>query len=192
MCAVHRRRRSHLGNPGPGRAPTAGARSPRMRTLVSRLDRSGFLVIARLPNGAAIAGTFADDGTTRDLTAHAANLVLSGALDRVEASASGRPDPREEVDAVSVRYLEPATMPGEMREAASFTWANPGNGQSGDFQPGEVLPLLARGLNVELTAAVAAESGHVTQDDIESLLEPASELENEPGAVDGGASGTSR
>lgn len=138
-----------------------------MRTLVSRLAPSGFLVLARVPDGAAVLATFVDDGQERDLTEHVADLLLSGALDRLEATQTGRPDPAETVEAVTVRYLEPAPAPGALREPASFSWAGtaPGVG-AGDFDPSEVLPLLVRGLTVEITAAVAHESAQAALADL--------------------------
>lgn len=128
-----------------------------MRTLISNVRPSGHFVIVRLPEGATFRARYADDPEPRDITALVTELLLTGALDVLEARASERPAPVDAVEAVTVFYSEPG-LPGQVREPASFTWVHGPTREGGDFGPHEVLDLIARGVTVELTAGVAREA----------------------------------
>jgi hypothetical protein len=136
-----------------------------MRVLVSAVRPSGHLVVLRLPEAAAFLAEFDDDGSCRDISELAPELLLTGALDALEAGQSGRPEPAETVQAANVHYSEDG-LPGEVTSPASFSWLHLPSGTGGDFPPADVLSLLARGIGVEVTAGVAAEaaSGEVPND----------------------------
>lgn len=136
-----------------------------MRILVSAPRPSGHLAVVRLPDGALFTARYVDDpdGQERDITALVADILLSGALDQVEAAAAGRPEPTEVVHAAAVAYREPL-LPGQVRAAASFTWLHVPTGDGGDFPAEDVLGLLARGIAVEITSGVAAEAADVPAD----------------------------
>lgn len=143
-----------------------------MRVLFSSVRPTGHVAVVRLPDGAAFVARFLDDGTDRDVTGAVADLLLSGALDAAQASADGRPEPAETVEVVQVHYTEPL-LPGQAREGGSFSWLHLPTGEAEDFDPQQVLRLVARGISVELTAGVAAEAA-----DVPDTVEP-------PGATAG-------
>lgn len=147
---------------------------PDMHTLISAPRPTGHLAVVRLPQGAKFTAVYVDDdpGQAREITALVAELILSGALNAMEVRASAPPAPAEEVEAVTVSYSEPL-LPGQVRGAASFTWVHAPSGKGGDFEPHEVLSLIARGIAVELTAAVAAEAAQGSvPDTAEELNDP--------------------
>lgn len=131
-----------------------------MRIVCSAVHPTGHLVMARLPDGAVFTATFVDEPAPRDITDMVADLLLTGALDAAEQSQTGRPDPDEQVTAARVSYQQPL-LPGQTVPAASFTWAHLPTRQGGDFDPAEVLALLARGIAVNLTAGIAHEAADV-------------------------------
>lgn len=136
-----------------------------MQVLCSRLDPSGAVVVVRLPDAAAFYATYLDDGSTRNITAHTANLLLTAALDRIE-KANDPPLDTDDVEAVTVAYASRLST----LEVPSFTWLNAPAGEAGDFGSDDVLELLAQGLSVELTAAVAFETAATEiPDDASSL-----------------------
>lgn len=128
-----------------------------MRVIVSAVRPSGHLVIARLPEGAAFGARFPGEDGPRDVTGMVADLLLAGGLDQREATESGRPEPVEQVVAAVVSYSQPP-LPGAPAVPASFTWVHLPSGEAGDFTPGEVLPLVSRGISVLITEGVATEA----------------------------------
>ena len=86
-----------------------------MPAICSRVSDSGHAVLVRLPGGARFVGRYADDGSVRDLTPFAANLLLAGALDTAEQLEAERPEPQEQVSAVEVSYLTAPHEPGPGR-----------------------------------------------------------------------------
>jgi hypothetical protein len=135
-------------------------------------------VLIRLPEGALFLGQYADDGSVRDLTEFAANLLLAGALDAQEAAADGRPEPEELVEAARLRFMAQPAELGAPHEEPSFTWAHLPTGEAGDFPLEQVVDLISRGLSVELTAAVAAETAHEEMPDSPAALDDIEEKDN--------------
>jgi hypothetical protein len=142
-----------------------------MRLLISTVRPTGHAVVVRLPDGAALTGHFTDDNSTRDLTDNIAELLLTGALDAVEAAGSGRPDPAESVEVVRVSYSEPRE-PGQVGAPATFSWVHLPTRTGDDFDPAEILPLIARALAVILTAGVAAEEAAASPEDAFPAVDP--------------------
>lgn len=128
-----------------------------MRTLTSTLRPSGHVALVRLPEGASFQARYVDDIDVRDITGLVPDLLLSGALDEIEARAAQRPEPDESVVAAVVSYHEPL-LPGQVRDVASFSWLHLASGESGDFGPQSILGLVVRGIAVELTAGVVREA----------------------------------
>lgn len=144
-----------------------------MRVLLSSPRPTGHLAVVRLPHGARFTARYVDDAADRerDITALVADLLLSGALDRAQATSEDRPEPAQSVEVAVVSYSEPL-LPGQVRAASSFTWTHVPSRTGGDFGAEEVLDLIARGIGVELTAGVAAEvAAEATPQDASSITD---------------------
>jgi hypothetical protein len=77
-----------------------------MTSTVSRPVPEGHLVLLVADSdNAAILGRFVDDGSVRDMTDYAADLVLVGLSSQVEADTSGRPAPAETAGVAEVELV---------------------------------------------------------------------------------------
>lgn len=161
-----------------------------MIVLSSRVS-SGHLMLVRLPDGASFTAHYADDHSTRDITAAAADLLLSGALDFLERAEAGQPPaPQETVDVAEVSYLEPLPAPGVQRPPASFSLIDTRSAQACDVDPARVMGLLVAGMAVEVTAAVAAQESGSIPDDPAELDGTTGPGEGGPGADDSTPAGS--
>lgn len=126
-----------------------------MRTVISRTDTTGYFVLARIPEGAAFVARMADTGEERDVTDAACDLVLTAALETLH-SGQDEPAPAEQVDVAHLRYQAPLAV-GALTDGGSFHIARAGAREAFEVPGEQVLPLLARGVALAITAAVAAD-----------------------------------
>lgn len=128
-----------------------------MRTLVSRIDPSGYLVVAHLPQQAQFIARFADSEQERDITASAADLLLTAVLEQLLTGGQDDPAPADEVPVAHLTYRAPL-LPGQAGDGGVYLLVRTSD-REGTHVPAEhVLPLIARGVALAITAQVAADA----------------------------------
>lgn len=122
-----------------------------MKALTSSPNRDGHLVLVRLPPEACLVLRHVD-GSRQDLTFWAADLLLIGMMDAAEERRGEQLTPE---DTVEVAWV--ALEAGADVTPASFTYLHLPSGDWVDLALADALPLVGRGVRVQVTAGAAHE-----------------------------------